>query len=104
MYDRYHNNTGVAELQGATWALTCDASGGQGQAERDVVFVVTHLSQEFEFQLTQDLPDTKNIYYCIVLTGFSISDASLLINAVSLNSIPVKLVFTLLSVAVIMFM
>lgn len=34
---------------------TCDASRGQGQAERDVVLVVAHLSQEFKFQLTQDL-------------------------------------------------
>lgn len=35
--------------------LTHDAGRGDGQAERDVVLVVAHLSQKVKFQLAQDL-------------------------------------------------
>jgi len=38
---------------------TCDASGGQGQAEGYVVLVVAHLSQELKLQLTQHLAQKK---------------------------------------------
>lgn len=58
----YHINTGVTQ-QSMAWALTCDASRGHGQAERNVVFLVTHLPQEFKFQLAQNLSSTEN---CII--------------------------------------
>lgn len=35
--------------------LTWDLSGRDGQAERDVVLVVTHLPQELELELAQHL-------------------------------------------------
>lgn len=45
-----------------TRALTCDASGGQGQAERNIVLVVTHLSQELKLQFAQNLSHTEMTY------------------------------------------
>lgn len=52
-----HLELGGKGRRGWVWGegLTHDAGGGHGQAERDVVLVVAHLSQEVKFQLGQDL-------------------------------------------------
>lgn len=60
-------------------APTCDASRGQRQAERDVVLVVAHLSQEFKFQLTQDLAvaEKGQPHQCAATSGVNRNPARL---------------------------
>lgn len=36
------------------------------------MFVVTHLSQELKFQLTQDLPDTKRCYFTLSVSSYTL--------------------------------